>query len=203
MTEPERIDAFAHDTAHVAASKALLAQQFRLPNIEAVLGSYTARVQEIEDALWSLLTMTLDDAVGAHLDQLGELLGQGRAGLDDTLYRALLRATTLAIGSSGTGDRLAQILIILGTNTAFDLRELFPASLLVAPFAAPDIPAPVTLAMVKRSAAAGVRVQVVDVPSGDVWAFAAADNDTTDSAHGFSDTTEAAGGQLAGVLEAR
>mgnify|MGYP003351053962 CR=1 FL=1 len=199
--EPDR-QAITHTTDHVAGGLALLTSQFRgKPAIAAVLSSWLAGVQDVEDAIWQLLTQTIDTGVGDPLDQLGEVLGQARKGLSDALYRAVLHATAKAVRASGVGDELVLIAIELGTNTDIRVAEVFPAGVEVEPVAAPDIPAAVILTVLRRAVSAGVRLQVFDVPTGDTFAFASTDGDETDSARGFSDTTEAPGGRWMGVLE--
>ena len=174
MAEPDR-QPLAHTTKHVDSGLALLPSQFQgKPRLAAVLSSWLGQAQDIEDALWQLLTLTIDTSTGDALDQTGELLGQTRMGLTDVLFRVALHATAKAIRASGVGDELVN---------------------------APEIPAAVMLAILRRAVSAGVRLQVFDVPAGDTFAFSSTDDDEGDAARGFSDTTEAPGGRWIGVLE--
>ena len=201
MAEPDR-QPLAHTTKHVDSGLALLPSQFQgKPRLAAVLSSWLGQAQDIEDALWQLLTLTIDTSTGDALDQTGELLGQTRMGLTDVLFRVALHATAKAIRASGVGDELVAIAITLGTNTDVQVAEDFPAGLEVESVNAPEIPAAVMLAILRRAVSAGVRLQVFDVPAGDTFAFSSTDDDEGDAARGFSDTTEAPGGRWIGVLE--
>ena len=75
MTEDDRITEHAQETDHDGTGLAMFAQQFAgSDRLRALASSFLARVQQIEDALWALLTETdLDHAVGAQLDQAGRV----------------------------------------------------------------------------------------------------------------------------------
>ena len=202
MTEPSRILAHARDAAHVAEGLALVITQLRgKPAFEAVLSSWLTQVQAVEDALWGLYALAIDNSSAHALDQLGALLGQPRpVNLGDVPYRKVLHAATIALTSSGTGDELLAAMHALIGSWDFTMALAFPATVLFEPDEASDVPAAVMASVLRRVKSGGVGLQVVDVPSGDVFAFAAGEVPETDVDTGFSDTGGLVGGQLVGVV---
>lgn len=202
MSEPSRILAHAQNAAHVAEGLALVITQLRgKAAFEAVLSSWLTQVQAVEDALWSLYALAIDNSSAAALDQLGVILGQPRpVGLTDVPYRKVLHAATIALTSSGTGDELLAAMHALVGSWAFTMTPVYPATVLFEPDAAPDVPASVMASVLRRVKSGGVGLQVVDVPSGDVFAFASGEVPETDADTGFSDTGGLVGGQLVGVV---
>lgn len=202
MTEPARILAHARDAAHVAEGLALVITQLRgKPAFEAVLSSWLVQVQAVEDALWGLYALAIDNSSAHALDQLGAILGQPRpASLGDVPYRKVLHAATIALTSSGTGDELLAAMHKLIGSWDFTMTLASPATVLFEPDAASDVPAATMASVLRRVKSGGVGLQVVDVPSGDVFAFAAGEVPETDADTGFSDTGGLVGGQLVGVV---
>lgn len=204
MTEPSHITAHAHDTAHAAEGLALLTAALRgKPVMTALLTSWLDEVQAVEDALWSLYGLGIDESSDAALDQIGVVLGHPRPdGLSDALHRRVLHAVVIALRSSGTGDDLLRATHALLDSWAFALTEAFPATVLIEPTAHPDVPAAVIHAVLRRVRSGGVGLQVIDVPSGDLFTLSShVELEESDVARGFSDTDRAAGGLLVGVIE--
>ena len=201
MSEPTRILAHARDAAHVAEGLALVITQLRgKPAFEAVLSSWLTQVQAVEDALWGLYALAIDNSSAHALDQLGALLGQPRpVGLGDVPYRKVLRAATIALTSSGTGDELLAAMHALIGSWAFTMTPVYPATVLFEPDAAPDVPASVMASVLRRVKSGGVGLQVVDVPSGDAFVFSADETLETDVDTGFGDAGGSDAGLLAGV----
>lgn len=206
MSEPDRVTEHTKITGHVSGGLALLMQRFQgKPAIEGLLGSYLTQVQALENALWQLLTDTLDSAEGTQLNQLGSLLGEPRYELDDDDFRTILRAQVLALRSEGTAPdllALAELLIPEG----YMLTEYFPAALVVEASEPPALPEARILALLQRATAAGVGMHLVVPPGlpgfpGDAFTFASGETVETDADHGWSDVGETTGGALAGVLE--
>lgn len=201
MTEPTRLTAHAPDLAHVAEGLALLPQTFQKPALEAILTTWLAQIQEAEAALWSLYGLAIDNSSGHALDQIGVILGQLRPGsLGDVPYRKVLHAAVIALTSSGTGDDVLLAARELVGSWLLTLTEAHPATLILEPDAASDVPAAVMLAVLRRVVSGGVGLQVVEIPSGDVFAFASGEVPETDANTGFSDTGGLVGGQLVGVV---
>lgn len=190
----------AHETAHVATGLARLARQFRKPVIQAVLSAYLAEVQAIEDAFWALIILGIDNAQGAHLDQLGALLGEPRQGLGDLAYRNLVRARAVSNRSRGTYTDVRDTLRASLDGVNYTLDPSYPAGLLadLATFPGAGLPARIG-ALVRRATAAGVGVAIVSpAAAGDTFAFAEGDDVEVDT-EGFASTDMSTGGALAGV----
>lgn len=210
--EPDRVAGIAQVTDHVPAGLALLTTRWREAPIAAgrdasvivgVLGAWLGQVQEIEDALWSVLSLTLGNATGDQLAQFGALLGAANPGLADAVYRRLLRGAAAAIGSSGAADELLGVLAaVADTGDAFALTEFFPGAVKVEPEEAIAVPASALHAVLRRAVAGGVRLLTVDVPEGATFAFSATDETVTDAARGLSNVGGLVGGQLVGVIDA-
>lgn len=203
MSEPDRITAHEEITTHVADGLDLLAREFRKDRIEAILTAWLSQVQHLEGALFDLLSDGLTTAVGAQLDQIGDLLGRPRAGLSDDEYRLVLQGTALAISSSGTGPEIYAIADILCKTVTFTLTEPPVATVKIEPDAALPISATLVLEVLARAKAAGVRLLLVDPrgASSTRFTFASGTETITDAARGLSDVAASTGGRLVGILE--
>lgn len=207
MSEPDRVTAHTKVTGHLAEGLALLTSRFRgKPAIEGLLGAWLEQVQDVEDALWQLLTeTTLETAENAQLDELGAILDEPRASLTDTPYRTMLRAKALALRSNGNVPdllALAELLIPEG----YTLTQYFPAALVVEASEPTALPETRVLALLRLATAAGVGVHLATAPGSpgapaDAFLFASGELPETDAAHGWSDVLESTGGALAGALE--
>lgn len=91
-------------TDHVQQALARLSQQFKgKTQVEAMLSALTGNVQEVETALWQLLTeRAVDVAIGVHLDTIGQIVGQQREARSDEDYRRFIQARIAANRSRGT-----------------------------------------------------------------------------------------------------
>lgn len=199
MSELDR-PTLAQETGHVAAGLARLARQFRKPVIQAMLTSWLAEVQEIEDAFWALIILGIDNAQGAHLDQIGALLGEPRLGLGDLAYRNLVRARAVSNRSRGNYTDVRDTLRACLDGVNYTLDPSYPAGLLadLATFPGAGLP-PRIGSLVRRATAAGVGVALVSpAVVGDAFAFAEGDDVEVDT-EGFADTDMGTGGALAGV----
>jgi hypothetical protein len=203
MTEAARITEHAENTSHVAEGLSELARQFASkPRIEALLRSLLVKVQEVEGDTWDLYALAIADSSDAALDQLGRVLGQARpASATDTVYRKVLRAVVLTLHSSGTGDELLRVMRELVGSYSFTMTLAYPASLVFRPDDAGDVPASVALEVLRRGASAGVRLQVVEVPSVGRFTFSSSSEESdTSSSKGFSNTSQNTGGALVGIV---
>jgi hypothetical protein len=180
---------------------ALLTQRWREHALNpGQLAPWLAEVQQLEDALWSVLILRFATATDDQLAQFGVLLGVADPGGGQFL--ALIRAAALAIRSSGTGDELRAVLYAVKQQVgAYLITEYFPAALVIEPVVAIAPPAAMVHAIARRAVAAGVRLLTVEVPTGDTFAFSDTDETVTDAGRGFSDTAGLVGGQLVGVIE--
>lgn len=116
-----------HITDHEARGVALLIERYRKPLVSALLRSWLAEVQAVEDALWQVLTQrAINNAVGAQLDVLGRIVGQSREGMPDTTYRLWVTVRALVMRSNGTVAELSVIAKKL-TSVPLKLEEYYPA----------------------------------------------------------------------------
>jgi 3-methyladenine DNA glycosylase/8-oxoguanine DNA glycosylase len=204
MSEVDRPTGYEQITDHADAGVKLLARQFRgKPLIEALLRSWLDQVQEAEDAFWALLVnTTLETAVGDALDQIGALLGKLRGTLDDDAYRAVLRAIVRARMSSGTAADIQAVVVLLLDAITYTYTEGY-GSVLIEPHEPLPFAGAAAIDVLRLTKAGGVQLQLIDPPDAETDLFTCSADPfraTTDAARGFSDTTQAAGGQLTGVL---
>lgn len=154
----------AHITDHVARAIARLPDQFKgKVKLELLLTTFIEPFQEIEDALWQLLTeRTLDVAIGQQLDDIGTIVQFFRDGANDDTYRRRLRARVKVIRSRGSGDELLQItrLIIDDALATVTLVPGYPAALVIRIDARPVAQeiAEMAIDFLRKAVAGGVRI---------------------------------------------
>ena len=203
MSEPDRVTEHARIADHAQrAVDALMAVLRSKDRVSALASTIGARAQVVEDALWAVLTISIDSSVGAALDQIGELVGQLRGALDDTDYRPVLRAAIRARRSRGTGpDVIAVVKLALGATPFAWLAG--GASVCVELEDVPPFDPQVLADLVEIAVGAGIGYCVV-APVGDVAdAFTFSDDSllaVADGARGFGDDlSPGSGGELAGA----
>lgn len=120
--------ALVRKSTHVEDALARLAQQLKgKPGVEGLLSAFVQQVQELEDAVFSILdTSGIETAYGAQLDRLGAIVGQPRGGDNDTDYRAAIKTRILINGSSGTIEELIAITTELLGIIEIEIRESYP-----------------------------------------------------------------------------
>ena len=205
MTEPDRLESHAPLSTHVADGLELFARQFAdASRLQALLRALLASVQVAEDDAWELYGLAISTSSTHALDQIGSVLSQARpSGLGDAAYRTLLFATVRAHRSKTSPADLVAIAREAIGSYAFALSEPGPANVLLEPAATPSLPAAVLAGVLRRGTAAGVGVQVVDVPATTLFTFSAdAELASSSATLGFSDTAGATGGALVGVVVA-
>ena len=200
-SEPDRA-ALAHATDHVARGLAQLAHRWRdLPGVRAILSPHLDEVQAIEDALWSILAVTLATATGDQLAQIGALLGEPKVTLSDAKWRVTLHARIDANRSAGTVDELLAILLRFAAAGDITAVEYFPAGVLFTATAlTAGFPPARVGGLLRRATSGGVGVQLVaPASSATAFRFASADDVEPAVGTGFSDAAQTSGGHLAGV----
>lgn len=194
-----------HITNHTARVRARIRQQFKgKANYDAFLNLMASPAQDIEDALYDLLTLrAIDTAEGDQLDNLGTIVGQERGGLDDDTYRLYLRARIGANKSNGTYTDLIRIarLILDGEDVTVVLEPQYPASIVVNIGESPieEDPATALIGFLRDAKAGGVRILLEYLTDTEPFKFAiftklsgahsiGGTTLTVDSTEGFPDT---------------
>lgn len=145
-----------------------LASQFKgKPVIAAILNSFSAEVQEIENMLFDLITKrSIDTGEGEQLDAIGRIVGQPRGGRTDDEYRVALRARIRINLATGQPNEILAAMRFIIPATSVRLTEFFPASFLLE-FVGTITSLPDVLAAfraVKPAGVLGVLMQVVGNP---------------------------------------
>lgn len=108
------------DTQHNEEGLALFIDRYKgKPRMAALLTIFMNQVQDLEDALFELITeRTVDAAIGVQLDILGAIVGQpDRAGLSDDDYRTIIKARIKVNRSDGHADQMIEILRLIASAT--------------------------------------------------------------------------------------
>ncbi len=140
-------------------------------NIQRLVRVIVGQVEPLRDRIIALIEeRTLDEAVGVHLDQWGTVIGLGRGGLGDDAYRIALQARLAVYLSNGTPEQLITIMRLLVGQLTVRLIEYYPATVLLQYYyRATPTTADERLTIVAQmdaAAAAGVAVEIVEVPTG-------------------------------------
>lgn len=116
-------------TTHEVDAASRLTEQFKTkPAVVALLKSWAAEIQELEDSANELrLQRALASAEGVNLDVLGAIVGQPRGGRSDTQYRIWIAGRILVNKSRGKTPQLIAIAAKL-CNGPVRLREFYPAA---------------------------------------------------------------------------
>ena len=148
-----------HTINHVSAACARLISPFRgQPNMEAHLSSYIRQVQEIEDAIYHVLTLRwVDTATGAQLDVLGRIVGVERLGLLDDQYRIRILARISNNVSKGVPDDMLALLRLLTGQTS-EIEEQYPAAFVMRSPDVMTLDGDVITGELNKSKPAGVRM---------------------------------------------
>lgn len=118
-----------YDPEHVTRGVERLIERYRRPRTSALLESWLAEVQGVEDALWQLLVdRSLESAEGAQLDVLGRIVGEPRRGRDDATYRVWIEARNLVSRSSGTTTQMLALVRKLLPTIELRFEEYYPAA---------------------------------------------------------------------------
>ena len=152
---------------HIAQALARLPEQDKnKPSIAALLSSFVSPAQDLESALWQLLTQRFaTTAIGSNLDAIGKLVGQPRNGLADVDYRTYIYARISANRSSGLAEDLLRVAKLLINNAAAVITLSYggpgTAILRVTGVTQTDAQGAALAAFVQTAIAAGIRVLVI------------------------------------------
>ena len=116
-------------TDHAVKARRRLLEQYKSnPELVAILDSFNAQVQELENTIVDLNTrLDLQNISGALLDAFGTIVGQPRMNFDDTLYRIFLLIKIGKNTSQGTPENAIQIYKLITQATQVQYQELYPA----------------------------------------------------------------------------
>lgn len=120
-------------TDHVDQALARVPEQFKSNVTQpGIVAAFASQVQEIENAAFGVLVArSIDLAQGVQLDGIGKLIGAARAGLIDSDYRLVLKATILINRRSGEIETMLQILSILVPGCTPQLTESQPYAIVM------------------------------------------------------------------------
>jgi hypothetical protein len=102
----------------------------RMPVLVGILTALGNRVQDLEDALWQILMISIDRSTGDALDKLGKQVGEAREGREDLTYRLGIKIRLLLNRCEGTPEQIIKIFATL-SNSPIIFKEFFPAALRV------------------------------------------------------------------------
>jgi hypothetical protein len=195
---------------HTEQALGLLISQYQgLPRLSGLVAAITNRLQEFDDCNWDVINKRLLDytdrngnpahAVGAQLDTIGRIVGQGRAGQDDATYLVFIRARIFLNKSRARHDDVIKLLRLV-EPAAFQYSEYYPCTVWIQFTEPPTVDAAVLAQLAKRVVTGGVQLFLVETAEEDGLEFG---DDTVggevDAAHGLSDESEVAGGAIAGI----
>lgn len=153
------------ESDHVGVALAKLLHQFKnSQKINELFGAILAPIQTSEDDLFALYEDRWPaSAVGAQLDNLGEIVGQPRNGLEDDEYRLWIQARILVNRADGVGDDFLKLLELIAPEATADITDQYPAAVLLETFGLEQDPETIfdLLSLVKP---AGVRLHYVYSP---------------------------------------
>lgn len=187
------------------ALKRFMAQYEDVTNLPKVISIYTKQIQELEDAMHPLFALlSIEDMIGAQLDNIGEIVGQPRPGTTlDPEYRVLIYIKIGQNISNGEPERIIAIFKLL-TGSAwvhYLNHEGAEYSITAAVVLATQEAVNEIIRGIHSATAAGVRFNRI-VCADETEAFAFAGVNPNAPAKGFGSTTDpAAGGKFAQSYE--
>lgn len=126
----------APSTTHVARAVHEITPPMQRPKHMANVAAKIRPFQRVEDLCWALLAkLSIATGEGWILDAIGRIVGRGRNGLSDDLYRVMLRVQILINRSNGSIPELLNILRTAVNDPAWSFRAtLGDASIEIAGF---------------------------------------------------------------------
>jgi hypothetical protein len=126
------------NTTHVERGTEKLLGQFQgKPRIEALLASRLRQVQALEDAAWEVaFGLNIESGIGLILDNIGKIVGRGRAGLLDADYRYALRCQVRINRAAGQDPDFYDV-AALSQMGEISIQEYPPAKFIVTMLEAP------------------------------------------------------------------
>lgn len=202
-------DILTCNTDHSAAALArLLCQYDDAARLKIVVGIFVDQIQELEDAMWALISARSKDvAVDQFLDDAGALVGEDRNGLTDDLYRKFICSRIAANASDGSNPDIAGAIRETLESPTYDLKitELYPSWLCMEVSGTglgATFPIVKFFQIINDARAAGFRfiLKYARQDDANVFQFAPSSVEIVDAAKGFSNVALSTGGYFAGAI---
>lgn len=118
-------------TTHVQDALKRLLQQYKgQPRITAILTSFVDQIQDLENAVYDLdAGRQIQNAIGAQLDGIGEIVGIERNGLDDQTYLVFIYGKIGENTSDTTKDKIIAITLLVFISNFVLMDEIPPAAI--------------------------------------------------------------------------
>jgi hypothetical protein len=195
-------------TTHVQDGLARLAEQYKgKPLITSYYTANLQQYQDLENAIYNMNSATqlwdgtTTPAIGQQLDNIGQIVGISRNGLDDAQYILFIFGKIAENFSQTTLNNIASVVGYLFQATTVVIQELPPAGLLVDIFgsAIPSSLFELAISLVQNAMGAGIQL-VFSSASNNTNIFRFAGPGET-SANGFGDVNNPlTGGDFIGIL---
>lgn len=118
---------FTTETLETRALSRILERFKGQSNIETIIRLGVEPLQEIEDTIATVMSETLDNAVGVWLEYYGELVGRPRViGWSDTDYRRYIKLRIRALASKGTAPEIIDLAADMRPNGETEIVEYIP-----------------------------------------------------------------------------
>lgn len=163
--------------------------QTETTRIDAVVRAFVTQLQSVEDGATGVRLLTrLQNASGAQLDGIGQILGVDRANRTDADYKTALYFQMFLNGSAGEPETLLAALRFMTQADHTRLYELFPGVVQLETDRIVDG----LQALMQGLAPAGVRIDpIIHTPTGDPFIMAETSYIPPDTEGlGFGDTTD-------------
>lgn len=156
-----------------------------------IIAGYAEQSQELEKVFVDLIVkFSIENGSGDTLDIIGKWLGRDRRGLEDSFYKAVLRAIAIVRKSDGRVETLYKVLKTVDSR-AYKILTIAPMYLSIeAGGAWGRLPVDLMIALLTEAKQAGVDFDFVYSDSDDIDCLMFADSDDEDEAsetQGFAD----------------
>lgn len=177
-----------------------LLQDKEQPNRVALIESIGAEIQDAENSLGDVFDQHfIDNAVGAQLDGLGEIVDEDRKGKADPEYRTVLKAKDRALRSNGSPEDLIAVVRLVISAVAFALEEMFPAHVKIS-MEVNGLDAPEIATLLSLARPAGVSGALIADTTATPFQFSSTAALEPSVTQGFSQNAQTTGGDLSAVF---
>jgi hypothetical protein len=149
-------------------AESLLLHQFsQSPKLKALLRALVAPFHDVDEQVHKLHHGGyIDNAKGASLGVIGNIVGQSRLGMKDEDYRPWIKVAICLNNGCGTPENVLAILRILFDKTPpIRLEEFAPNDVIVTFFEHPKFPLPTLFAIVRSAMPVNTKCQFVRAES--------------------------------------